>query len=145
MSSAFEKDIRDMLKDYRNIEKAITNMEDELEMLRGILDPKAFSVQAFNSGGSDYNSQEEKMFNYMFKSKQIEILIKLNKFYYSMLTKAFESLGKEERNVIEECFFKNKSPKRVAIELSYDDSSIYKIIKKAIRKIIIFCYGYNSF
>ena len=141
MKNPFLEDFKNQLKNYKNIENSIIKIQDEIEFLKSILDPKGFSSESFNSGGSDYNATEDKMFNYLAKSVALEKQLKINKFTYSTITKAFEILEKNEKIAIEEFYFKNTNIVKLSDMLHYEERQVYRIINTAIYKMLCFQYG----
>lgn len=141
MKNPFLEDFKNQLKNYKNIENSIIKIRDEIEFLKSILDPKGFSSENFNSGGSDYNTTEDKMFNYLAKSVALEKQLKINKFTYSTITKAFEILEKNEKIAIEEFYFKNTNIVKLSDMLHYEERQVYRIINTAIYKMLCFQYG----
>ncbi len=141
MKNPFLEDFKNQLKNYKNIENSIIKIRDEIEFLKSILDPKGFSSESFNSGGSDYNTTEDKMFNYLAKSVALEKQLKINKFTYSTITKAFEILEKNEKIAIEEFYFKNTNIVKLSDMLHYEERQVYRIINTAIYKMLCFQYG----
>lgn len=141
MKNPFLEDFKNQLKNYKNIENSIIKIQDEIEFLKTILDPKGFSSESFNSGGSDYNTTEDKMFNYLAKSVALEKQLKINKFTYSTITKSFEILEKNEKIAIEEFYFKNTNIVKLSDMLHYEERQVYRIINTAIYKMLCFQYG----
>lgn len=141
MRNPFLEDFKNQLKNYKNIENSIIKIQDEIEFLKSILDPKSFSSESFNSGGSDYNITEDKMFNYLAKSVALEKQLKINKFTYSTITRAFEILEKNEKIAIEEFYFKNTNIVKLSDMLHYEERQVYRIINTAIYKMLCFQYG----
>lgn len=141
MKNPFLEDFKNQLKNYKNIENSIIKIQDEIEVLKSILDPKGFSSESFNSGGSDYNTTEDKMYNYLAKSVALEKQLKINKFTYSTITKAFEILEKNEKTAIEEFYFKNTNIVKLSDILHYEERQVYRIINTAIYKMLCFQYG----
>lgn len=141
MKNPFLEDFKNQLKNYKNIENSIIKIQDEIEFLKTILDPKGFSSESFNSGGSDYNTTEDKMFNYLAKSVALEKQLKINKFTYSTITRAFEILEKNEKTAIEEFYFKNTNIVKLSDILHYEERQVYRIINTAIYKMLCFQYG----
>ena len=141
MKNPFLEDFKNQLKNYKNIENSIIKIQDEIEFLKSILDPKGFSSESFNNGGSDYNTTEDKMFNYLAKSVALEKQLKINKFTYSTITKAFEILEKNEKIAIEEFYFKNTNIVKISDILHYEERQVYRIINTAIYKMLCFQYG----
>lgn len=141
MKNPFLEDFKNQLKNYKNIENSIIKIQDEIEFLKSILDPKGFSSESFNSGGSDYNTTEDKMFNYLAKSVALEKQLKINKFTYSTITRAFEILEKNEKIAIEELYFKNTNIVKLSDMLHYEERQVYRIINIAIYKMLCFQYG----
>ena len=141
MKNPFLEDFKNQLKNYKNIENSIIKIQDEIEFLKTILDPKSFSSESFNSGGSDYNTTEDKMFNYLAKSVALEKQLKINKFTYSTITKSFEILEKNEKIAIEEFYFKNTNIVKLSDMLHYEERQVYRIINTAIYKMLCFQYG----
>lgn len=141
MKNPFLEDFKNQLKNYKNIENSIIKIQDEIEFLKSILDPKGFSSESFNSGGSDYNTTEDKMFNYLAKSVALEKQLKINKFTYSTITKSFEILEKNEKIAIEEFYFKNTNIVKLSDMLHYEERQVYRIINTAIYKMLCFQYG----
>lgn len=141
MKNPFLEDFKNQLKNYKNIENSIIKIQDEIEFLKTLLDPKGFSSESFNSGGSDYNTTEDKMFNYLAKSVALEKQLKINKFTYSTITRAFEILKKNEKIAIEEFYFKNTNIVKLSDMLHYEERQVYRIINTAIYKMLCFQYG----
>lgn len=141
MKNPFLEDFKNQLKNYKNIENSIIKIQDEIEFLKTILDPKGFSSESFNSGGSDYNTTEDKMFNYLAKSVALEKQLKINKFTYSTITKSFEILEKNEKIAIEEFYFKNTNIVKLSDMLHYEERQVYRIINTAIYRMLCFQYG----
>lgn len=141
MKNPFLEDFKNQLKNYKNIENSIIKIQDEIEFLKSILDPKGFSSESFNSGGSDYNTTEDKMFNYLAKSVALEKQLKINKFTYSTITRAFEILEKNEKIAIEEFYFKNTNIVKLSNIMHYEERQVYRIINTAIYKMLCFQYG----
>lgn len=141
MKNPFLEDFKNQLKNYKNIENSIIKIQDEIEFLKTILDPKGFSSENFNNGGSDYNTTEDKMFNYLAKSVALEKQLKINKFTYSTITKSFEILEKNEKIAIEEFYFKNTNIVKLSDMLHYEERQVYRIINTAIYKMLCFQYG----
>lgn len=141
MKNPFLEDFKNQLKNYKNIENSIIKIQDEIEFLKSILDPKGFSSESFNNGGSDYNTTEDKMFNYLAKSVALEKQLKINKFTYSTITRAFEILEKNEKIAIEEFYFKNTNIVKLSDMLHYEERQVYRIINTAIYKMLCFQYG----
>ena len=141
MKNPFLEDFKNQLKNYKNIENSIIKIQDEIEFLKSTLDPKGFSSESFNSGGSDYNTTEDKMFNYLAKSVALEKQLKINKFTYSTITKSFEILEKNEKIAIEEFYFKNTNIVKLSDMLHYEERQVYRIINTAIYKMLCFQYG----
>lgn len=141
MKNPFLEDFKNQLKNYKNIENSIIKIQDEIEFLKTILDPKGFSSESFNSGGIDYNTTEDKMFNYLAKSVALEKQLKINKFTYSTITRAFEILEKNEKIAIEEFYFKNTNIVKLSDMLHYEERQVYRIINTAIYKMLCFQYG----
>lgn len=141
MKNPFLEDFKNQLKNYKNIENSIIKIQDEIEFLKTILDPKGFSSESFNNGGSDYNTTEDKMFNYLAKSVALEKQLKINKFTYSTITKSFEILEKNEKIAIEEFYFKNTNIVKLSDMLHYEERQVYRIINTAIYKMLCFQYG----
>lgn len=141
MKNPFLEDFKNQLKNYKNIENSIIKIQDEIEFLKTILDPKGFLSESFNSGGSDYNTTEDKMFNYLAKSVALEKQLKINKFTYSTITKSFEILEKNEKIAIEEFYFKNTNIVKLSDMLHYEERQVYRIINTAIYKMLCFQYG----
>lgn len=141
MKNPFLEDFKNQLKNYKNIENSIIKIQDEIEFLKSILDPKGFSSESFNNGGSDYNTTEDKMFNYLAKSVALEKQLKINKFTYSTITKSFEILEKNEKIAIEEFYFKNTNIVKLSDMLHYEERQVYRIINTAIYKMLCFQYG----
>lgn len=141
MKNPFLEDFKNQLKNYKNIENSIIKIQDEIEVLKSILDPKGFSSESFNCGGSDYNTTEDKMYNYLAKSVALEKQLKINKFTYSTITKSFEILEKNEKIVIEEFYFKNTNIVKLSDMLHYEERQVYRIINTAIYKMLCFQYG----
>lgn len=141
MKNPFLEDFKNQLKNYKNIENSIIKIQDEIEFLKTMLDPKGFSSESFNSGGSDYNTTEDKMFNYLAKSVALEKQLKINKFTYSTITKSFEILEKNEKIAIEEFYFKNTNIVKLSDMLHYEERQVYRIINTAIYKMLCFQYG----
>lgn len=141
MKNPFLEDFKNQLKNYKNIENSIIKIQDEIEFLKSILDPKGFSSESFNSVGSDYNITEDKMFNYLAKSVALEKQLKINKFTYSTITRAFEILEKNEKIAIEEFYFKNTNIVKLSDMLHYEERQVYRIINTAIYKMLCFQYG----
>ena len=141
MKNPFLKDFKNQLKNYKNIENSIIKIQDEIEFLKSILDPKGFSSESFNNGGSDYNTTEDKMFNYLAKSVALEKQLIINKFTFSTITRAFEILEKNEKIAIEEFYFKNTNIVKLSDMLHYEERQVYRIINTAIYKMLCFQYG----
>lgn len=138
----FVEDFKRKLKNYKNIENAITQIEQRLEELKAINDPKGFNSNSFNSGGADYNKQEEKMINYLAESNRLNTQLKNNKLDYSLITKSFEILDKTEKIIIEELYFKHTKIDKLEFLLSYERSQIHNIKNRAIAKMLNYIYGY---
>lgn len=141
MKSPFIEDFKNNLRNFKRIEKSILKIEEEQEFIKSIVDPKSFSCDSFNNGGSDYNFFENKVINYIAKSIELDRKLKENKFLYSQISNAFEILEKNEKIVIEEFYFKNTSVKKICELLYYEEAQVYRIKNKALYKMLIFLYG----
>lgn len=141
MKNAFLKDFEENLYNFYNIENSIVNIEGELESLKTIIEPHGFNTNSFNNGGSDFNSAEIKTLNYISKGIVLSSKLKYNKFLYSMIVKAFETLERNEKVVIDEFYFKNNNIAKICNAIHYEERQVYRIKNKALYKMICFCYG----
>lgn len=115
-------------KKIKIIDCQIENKENELLKLETINQKCTANYSAYNFGGGDFNSVEDRITKSIDRKDELKQELDELKREYSILVKAFETLTKNEKIVIEEIFLKGNSISSISGNiLFYSDSQIKRI------------------
>lgn len=114
-------------KKIKIIDCQIANKEDKLLELETMIQKCTSNSSSYNFGGSDFNSIEDRIAKYTDEKDELNKEIKNLRKEYSILVKAFESLTKNEKIVIEEIFLKGSSYNDLCEMLFYSVRQIKRI------------------
>lgn len=138
--SYLEKDFEERLFNYYSLGKSIETLEEELELIENQLLSSGGNKNAYNFGGSDFNSVESKYSNLIANKIKKECLLKTNKFYYKHITNAFNnSLDKTEKFIIQEYFFKRNGVDE--INVNYERAQVYRYINRGVSKMLWYIWA----
>ena len=89
-------------KQYKIIDCQIVNKQNRLKKLESQIEYGGISTNPFKTQSSDCSIRENKVTSYIDEKDKLEKEIKELEEEYSILTKAYETLSKNEKIVIEE-------------------------------------------
>lgn len=123
-------------KKIKIIDCQIANKENELLYIKSKVEYNGISTDPFKTQNGDCNLREIKLSSYADKKEFLEKEITSLKKEYSILVKAFETLTKNEKTVIEENLLKGNSLTYISTNvLFYSEKQLKRIKKVALDKI----------
>lgn len=123
-------------KEIKIIDCKIANKENELLMLETRVEYGGISTDPFRTQSGDCSVMENKLSNYIDKKKKLQNELDSLKKEYSILIKAFETLTKNEKIIIEENLLKGNSLTWISMNiLYYSEKQLRRIKKVALDKI----------
>lgn len=96
-------------KQYKIIDCQIINKQNRLNSLENQIEYNGISTDPFKTQNGDCTARENKIASYIDEKDKLQREIKELEEEYSILTKAYETLSKNEKIVIEETLLKQNS------------------------------------
>lgn len=96
-------------KQYKIIDCQIINKQNRLNSLENQIEYNGISTDPFKTQNGDCMARENKIASYIDEKDKLQREIKELEEEYSILTKAYETLSKNEKIVIEETLLKQNS------------------------------------
>ena len=96
-------------KQYKIIDCQIINKQNRLNKLESQIEYNGISTDPFKTQNGDCSIRENKIASYIDEKDKLQREIKELEEEYSILTKAYETLSKNEKIVIEETLLKQNS------------------------------------
>lgn len=123
-------------KQYKIIDCQIVNKQNRLKKLESQIEYGGISTDPFKTQSSDCSIRENKVTSYIDEKDKLEKEIKELEEEYSILIKAFETLTKNEKTIIEENLLKGNSLTWISMNiLYYSEKQLRRIKKVALDKI----------
>lgn len=123
-------------KEIKIIDCKIANKENELLRLETRVEYAGISTDPFRTQSGDCSAMENKLSSYIDKKKKLQNELDILKKEYSILIKAFETLTKNEKTIIEENLLKGNSLTWISMNiLYYSEKQLRRIKKVALDKI----------
>lgn len=116
-------------KEIKIIDCKIANKENELLRLETRVEYGGISTDPFRTQSGDCSAMENKLSSYIDKKKKLQNELDSLKKEYSILTKAYETLNKNEKIVIEETLLKQNSLTWISTHSLYYSERQLKRIK----------------
>lgn len=118
-------------KQYKIIDCQIVNKQNRLKKLESQIEYGGISTDPFKAQNGDCSIRENKIASYIDEKDKLEKEIKELEEEYSILTKAYETLSKNEKIVIEETLLKQNSLTWISTHSLYYSERQLKRIKLA--------------
>ena len=118
-------------KQYKIIDCQIVNKQNRLNKLESQIEYNGISTDLFKTQNGDCSIRENKIASYIDEKDRLQIEIKELEEEYSILTKAYETLSKNEKIVIEETLLKQNSLTWISTHSLYYSERQLKRIKLA--------------
>ena len=118
-------------KQYKIIDCQIVNKQNRLKKLESQIEYGGISTDPFKTQNGDCSIRENKIASYIDEKDKLEKEIKELEEEYSILTKAYETLSKNEKIVIEETLLKQNSLTWISTHSLYYSERQLKRIKLA--------------
>lgn len=118
-------------KEIKIIDCKIANKENELLRLETRVEYGGISTDPFRTQSGDCSAMENKLSSYIDKKKKLQNELDSLKKEYSILIKAFETLTKNEKTVIEENLLKGNGLTWISTHSLYYSERQLKRIKLA--------------
>lgn len=118
-------------KQYKIIDCQIINKQNRLNSLENQIEYNGISTDPFKTQNGDCTARENKIASYIDEKDKLQREIKELEEEYSILTKAYETLSKNEKIVIEETLLKQNSLTWISTHSLYYSERQLKRIKLA--------------
>lgn len=118
-------------KQYKIIDCQIVNKQNRLKKLESQIEYGGISTDPFKTQSSDCSIRENKVISYIDEKDKLEKEIKELEEEYSILTKAYETLSKNEKIVIEESLLNENNLTWISTHSLYYSERQLKRIKLA--------------
>lgn len=118
-------------KQYKIIDCQIVNKQNRLKKLESQIEYGGISTDPFKTQSSDCSIRENKVTSYIDEKDKLEKEIKELEEEYSILTKAYETLSKNEKIVIEESLLNENNLTWISTHSLYYSERQLKRIKLA--------------
>lgn len=118
-------------KQYKIIDCQIINKQNRLNSLENQIEYNGISTDLFKTQNGDCTARENKIASYIDEKDKLQREIKELEEEYSILTKAYETLSKNEKIVIEETLLKQNSLTWISTHSLYYSERQLKRIKLA--------------
>ena len=118
-------------KQYKIIDCQIVNKQNRLKKLESQIEYGGISTDPFKTQSSDCSIRENKVTSYIDEKDKLEKEIKELEEEYSILTKAYETLSKNEKIVIEETLLNQNNLTWISTHSLYYSERQLKRIKLA--------------